>query len=670
MSRRTKALVLAAFLFAVNLWIVRELLTAEFIDHMYSIEGTHISIARFARRHWPDLDWFPLWYGGIPYPNTYPPLHPLLVAAEAKLLGLTPALAYHAATAIFYSLGPVTLFWLALRLSGSLGYSCLAALLYSLTSPSAFLIRIVRWDVGGVWHARRLQSLVHYGEGPHIAAMALVPVALVLLIMAFEKRRPVWWIAAALGLIAAPLTNWIGAFVLVFVLAAWLLAKDSPFRWRDWLTVAALGVYGYLLVCPWMPPSTVLCVTGNEGGSPAAGRLARFACALAGVLAYALLLWLLRRYKPPVALRFSLLFLLPMAWLALWDYWAGIHLVAQAHRCHLEMEMAIALTAAFGLKLVLDATSPRVRTAVVCVLVVLLGYCAVKYRVYARKLDRPIDIHQRIEYREAQWFEKNMRGHRVFGSGSVGFFLNVFTDVPQFSGGFIQGAINPLFDGFNYQIMSGENAGAREGEVAAIALKAFGVDAISVSGPHSQEPYKPFRNPKKFDGVLPELWRGGVDDVIYRVPRRSTSLAHVIRPRDLPTRRPIHGLDVDPIRPYVAALDDPSLPTAEMTWRNEHAARISTRMQKDQVLSVQISYHPGWNASVNGERRRTYGDHLGQLVIDPACDGACTVDLTYDGGIEMRIVRIISLLALAAAAYALLRAVSRPNPVPLPDRSN
>ncbi len=87
MSRRTQALLLAALLFALNLWIVRELLTAEFIDHMYSIEGTHISIARFALQHWPDLRWFPLWYGGIPYPNTYAPLHPLLVAAEAKLLG-------------------------------------------------------------------------------------------------------------------------------------------------------------------------------------------------------------------------------------------------------------------------------------------------------------------------------------------------------------------------------------------------------------------------------------------------------------------------------------------------------------------------------------------------------------------------------------------------------
>jgi hypothetical protein len=60
---------------------------------------------------------------------------------------------------------------------------------------------------------------------------------------------------------------------------------------------------------------------------------------------------------------------------------------------------------------------------------------------------------------------------------------------------------------------------------------------------------------------------------------------------------------------------------------------------------------------VNGERRRIYGDHLGQLVVEPNCDGACTVDLTYDGGAEMRIARILSLMTLASVMCAVLRAV-------------
>ena len=143
-------------------------------------------------------------------------------------------------------------------------------------------------------------------------------------------------------------------------------------------------------------------------------------------------------------------------------------------------------------------------------------------------------------------------------------------------------------------------------------MKAFGIDAVAVSGPKSREAYRDYRNPRKFDGLLPEAWRDG-DDVIYRVPRRSAGLAHVVRRGDLAARQPVNGIDIEPVRPYVAALEDASLPLATMTWRSRHEAVISARMEKAEILSVQISYHPGWKASVGGQPRRVYGDNLGQL---------------------------------------------------------
>jgi hypothetical protein len=217
--------------------------------------------------------------------------------------------------------------------------------------------------------------------------------------------------------------------------------------------------------------------------------------------------------------------------------------------------------------------------------------------------------------------------------GSVSFFLNAFTDTPQFAGGFDPGLINPALIGPYYQILGGE--GPEAGQVSVFWLKAFGVDAIAVSGPRSQEVYKPFRSPQKFHGILPEMVREG-DDVIYSVPRRSRSLAHVVRRSDLPARQPIDGLDLAPVLPYVSALEDPSRPVAEMAWRNRHAAVISARMEKDDILSVQISYHPGWTAQVGGQPRQTSRDRLGQLVIEPQCEGPCSVELSYDGGSEMR----------------------------------
>jgi hypothetical protein len=622
-------------LFLLNLCVVGQLLTIEYLDQMGSIEGTHITIARWARENWNDLTWFPLWYGGIPYQNTYPPLFHLIVAAVSALLGITPPHAYHAVTAVFYSLGPVTLYWLALRLCGSRAYSFAAGLFYSLISTSAFLIPAVRVDVGGLWGPRRLQALVQYGEGPHVAGMTLLPLVVLLLSLAFEKRRPVWWLAAAFGLASVPLTNWPAGMALAVAVTAWLLARHEGAWWQNWLKAIGIAACAYAIASPGIPPSTIRAIATNESyaSAPLSPPALRMAVVLPVLLVLACALWVFRRFKIPEHLRFSLLFLLPTATLCLAFEWCRVLLVPQAGRYHLEMEMALALAVAFMARGLLRALTPPRRAALACLLLLLSVYPAVKCFKQAGRLVRPIQIESTIEYRAAKWFDRHMQGKRVFVPGSVGFFLNAFTDTPQFAGGFDQGVVNnPLFAAAHYQILSGDNAGVREGEVAVLWLKSFGVDAVAVSGPRSREYYKPFRNPRKFDGILPELWRDG-DDVIYRVPRRCSSLAHVIRAADLAPRRPEGGLDVDPLRPYVAALENPAYPVAEMRWRNNHFATISARMEKSQILSVQISFHTGWRATVGGEPRRVYGDHLGQLVVEPGCEGPCTVEIHYKGGI-------------------------------------
>jgi len=646
MTRRSHRLLPFAFcplpfaLLFLNLFLVRRLLTIEYLDQMGSIEGSFIAIARWARENWSDLSWYPLWYGGIPFANTYPPLLHRTVALVSALLGWTPAHAYHAVTALLYSLGPVTLYGLALRISGSRAYSFAAGLFYSLTSTSALLIPAVHRDAGGIWGTRRLQALVQYGEGPHIMALTLLPLAVLLLDVAYQRRRGAWWLAAALGLAAVSLTNWVGAAALTMAAVAWLLAREEGPWWRNWLTAAALAAPAYLIASPGIPPSAIRGVALNEryvSGAASSGfwKLAALAATLLVTAAA------LRALRLRVRIRFAVLFLLPTAVTTLAYEWFRVSLVPQSSRYHLEMEMAIALLAAFLAQALFKRADRSLTVAVACLLLVVSAYGV---RRCSRILDpriRPIDIERTIEYTEAKWFDRNMDGGRVFAPGSVGFFLNVFTDTPQFAGGFDQGAVNRLWTQAQYQILSGENAGEKEGEVAVLWLNAFGVDAVAVSGPESRETFKPFRNPRKFDGLLPELRREG-DDVVYRVPRRSTSLAHVVRAGDLPSHVPESGLDMDPVRPYVAALEDPSLPAATFTWRNRHSATITAPLQPDHILSVQISYHHGWKASVGGEPRPVYRDNLGQLVVEPRCQGPCTVEILYDGGTEMLVCRVLS----------------------------
>ena len=67
-------------LFALNVYIARNLFALEYSQYMGSIEAAYISISRYMLENWRDLTWFPLWYGGIPFQNTYPPLLHALVA--------------------------------------------------------------------------------------------------------------------------------------------------------------------------------------------------------------------------------------------------------------------------------------------------------------------------------------------------------------------------------------------------------------------------------------------------------------------------------------------------------------------------------------------------------------------------------------------------------------
>jgi hypothetical protein len=203
---------------------------------------------------------------------------------------------------------------------------------------------------------------------------------------------------------------------------------------------------------------------------------------------------------------------------------------------------------------------------------------------------------------------------------------------------------NPNFEveeAATYAIFSGENAGDRDAETSILWLKAFGCHAIYVPGPSSRVDGKPFNHPYKFDGVLPVLWHEE-DDTIYAVPQRTDSLAHVVPLSAIVKRQPIHGLDTVEVARYVAALDDASLPDAEMTWQDPDHGRIQTMLHRDQVLSVQTTYDKGWIAIANGKPAEVTRDAIGLSVIHADCDGPCAVDFIFDGGLERKICRVVS----------------------------
>jgi hypothetical protein len=657
-----QTVLLALALFLLNLYICHELFGIEYLRFMGSIEGAFIGISRYITAHWNDLTWFALWNNGTPYPTTYPPLLHLVVALAASLSGASTALAYHWVTALAYCLGPIALFALTLRMTGSRWAAFVAGLIYSSVSMSAWLIPLVARDLGSPFFPRRLQDLVYYGEGPHVSSMTLLTLALLALDIALAKRRAPYVLLAAVALAATATTNWLGAFAIALVVIPYALANLGPggWKWRELAWLALIGGAAYCLAMPLMPPSTIAVLQMNAkttGGdySNAYGSAMLWGPAL--FIALVAIKWTIRRSAP--YLQFSVLFAFLMTVITLADGWWHVAILPMAVRYHLEMELALALLIAVFAHALLRNWPRRVAALSIGVLVIALIQPIRMDRHYARDfLLLSQDIQQTIEWKTANWINQNWTGARVLVPGSSAFWLTAFSDTPELWG-FDQAVTDYNIRVAEYALYNGDPGGTHDAEASVLWLKALGVHTVGVSGPKSTEFWKPWRTPKKFEGVLEPLWRYGDDDVLYRVDHASASLARVV-PRDaLVSRTPIHGLDLDPLRPYVAALDDVRMPQAEFHWTSAHSADISTNLETGQVLSIQMAFANGWLAMVNGRPTPVRRDAIGLMYIDPQISGPCKIEMIYDGGLEMRLARVISiltaLLLVLASLYSVLR---------------
>jgi hypothetical protein len=628
-------------LFGVNLYICRNLFALEFGQRMEAIESSYMSISRWATDHWNDLSWFPLWFTGTPFHQVYQPGLHLTVAALARVVGWTPQHSYHFLTALAYCLGPVTLFWLAYRGTGRRGYALLAGMLYSLASAVTLLVPAVAADAGGMLEPRRFQILIHYGEGPHTTALALIPIAIWLLDRAVAKRRKLFGPLAALSLAAVVLTNWPGTIGLSMAVAAYCLSKIGSPRPIGWRVLAGACAAGYLVVCPWIPPSIARLVLRNAQQSAATMFGIRHAAALAAIAgALAGMHLLFRRYKTNRWLRFFIYFAFLSGLPSLGKLWFGWRLLPQPERFQTEFDMAMAGIAAYAALAIGTRLPRKAQVAALALVVVFFAAQARSYRRYARIYVQPIDIASTIEYRMAKWFDANMQGRRVFAPGNVSLWMNMFTDVPQVAGCCDQGIPTMEHRIAVYVIYTGQNAGARDAEISVLWLKAYGADAIGVTGPKSGDPFTPYWNPRKFEGVLPLLWRDG-DSAVYAVPRRSASLAHVIDRSAVVTRPPENGLDVAPLEALAASMENSANPPASFRWKSLHEAEIGAQPGPNQVIFAQVTYDAGWRAAdERGVELKTAPDALGLMTIEPGHTGPTRIRLVYDGGIEARLARI------------------------------
>ena len=636
----------------INAYVCRELFYQP-TAYMNSMHGFWIALAERAGNSWFQSNWWPYWDCGIPFEWTYAPLVPALTAAWATIRGIPDAMAFQWVSGVVYCLAPVTLFVMAWRLTRTPAYSFLAGLFYSLVAPEQLLAPDGPFSLRGLRDARRLFLLSVWDDTPHLLALSLLPLTILFLVLMIKKRQLVYFMVTAILIALMSAASEFGP-VEVLMTAVCLLAvyRRSEFRRNAALTLGA-GALGYAMIAPFLPPSLFFAIRqASATGEYAWNRGSVVSAAV--VAAGWIVLWqcLLRWTEDWRFQFFALLAYLASAAPVISRY-VDTQFLPQPGRFKLEMELALALAIVFGLRLWLRRMPARTMTALFLLSLLAAGSQIVSYRRSAKNILRRGEVTQTIEYRAATWSAQNLADVRVMMPGTIAQWANAFSGVQQFSGGSWSKAYNPVQQHGRNAIYSGGQTIEEDARVSLAWLQAYGVSAVGVSGKNSQEFWKPYSHPAKWEGILPVLWRA--DDVtIYRVPQRSGSLAHVVPASAIVTDAPKEATDTAEIDHYRSALADPSMPEAAFAWEDRNVIRIRTNLSGAQALSIQVSYHPGWHATVAGRPIELRRDGLGLMWLKPACQGACDVRLDYDGGWELRLCRLASAAAIFLAMVTLL----------------
>lgn len=621
---------------AFNFCLCRELFRTEYLDNFQSNEGILVTLAKFFAHH-PGARWYPLWNIGLPVENTYDPVVPVLLALFSSVTSISLPLALHILCGLFFCLLPVAWFWLIWKWGAPAECAFAAGLLYSLISPSLVPIR----GLPGLLEYRRLLDVAFYGDIAHMVAVGFLPLALFAMERAARTARTRYFLAAILFSALTGMSDHFGITALALstlVLAASLDTAEIP---KAALRIGAIGAATYLCVCRILTPTLLRIISKN---SQLLGKDYRFSkLTLAGwaiVLAGAAAIRFLTARRSFIV-RFACL----MAWTfcAIYAVYFGLNIpvLPVTERYDMEVDLAVSILAAIGAW----QLPVRFRRALLVLALAAAVPQAIAIRRNGLTYLKPADLAHSAAFQGSRWIAANLPGVRIMAGGDPTSWFDYWTDNPQLSGGHDGLAPNFMQQVAVFTVYTDQNAGDRAAFYSIFWMKAFGVGAIYVPGPDCTDKIHPYTHPRKFDGVLPVLWKYG-DAAIYDSTVRSRSLAHLIPASAVVAKRPMHGLDTAPAEAYVQALDNLSPSPPAIRWESPDRIEIEANFAPAQVLSVQATFDRGWKASSQGHRLTVRPDGLGMIVIEPRRPGPAEITLEFTGGPERNLLLCISLATI------------------------
>jgi hypothetical protein len=325
------------------------------------------------------------------------------------------------------------------------------------------------------------------------------------------------------------------------------------------------------------------------------------------------------------------------------NYYIHFRVAGEPGRLVPELDLVYILGASALLLWLWEQTGRAARVAVAAVIAAAFattaGYVRHAWHIYALWPD----YQSRVEYRITDWLAKNMPEVRAYPTGSVRFWFDAWHDLAHLGGSSDQGLLNGQVEPAQWETILGSNA-----EPSVLWLQAMGVDAAYVADKRSQEIFKDYRFPKKFEGVLPVIYHNHEGDTIYRVPRRYASRARVVDTQKLNGLKPPRfNDDVEYLRAYVDAIEKgPESPVA-LERRGTDAMELRPQLTPGQSIVGQESYGPAWQAWSGGQPLPVRKDAMGFIVIG-APPGDQQITLEFVTPLENRVGRVVTVITILA----------------------
>jgi hypothetical protein len=561
-----------------------------------SIEIAYIIQAKTLYENFPLTGWNPAWYGGYPFKLSYPPAFLYIVCLASTLVGGDVAEAYRRVTFTTLILLPLAIYFFMYSLSRSNTTGFLSSIVY-LSTPS--LHRLIYTYPAVPPYPDHVTLIGLYGETPHLLGLTLAIITSTLFQQYIESHRRIFWITMTFMIALVNLVNFIAAVSLLIILFSQAILSD----WNSFKKFVTSYILGSGL-CLFVYDLEYLNALISYGRLTMQRYVLTIPHAVLIILILSLGYGLARYLKSKTyrgALSTTLLLTVIFLLIVLFNRFLRIELLPQAIRYNPEFDISFYSLSTTIITAVLSKFKKYGKT-IITVLIVIAFYLYVQGLPHAWVMLRMGDqeITNSLEMNVTKFIDTlpgDMFAPRVYATGSIAFWLNMFTDKPQVRGGFdeVSGSINSMWAHISYFVNKNSNT-----TLSALWLEAFNVRYIIVDFPSAKLPYKDYEYPEKFENKL-NLVKEIDGVVIYEVLLKNPGLLQLVRKvEDIPLLTRID--DLYGLMNYLKLVREEECNAVleyKVVSRNMIEVKIDG-LKEDCLLLFKVNYDSRWRAYIDG----------------------------------------------------------------------